>query len=95
MPVASNLISTARIVGSTLSIRRASNGKEVLMTGPVKYTKEVVKEGKRVRWPHREELVPMIIVVVVISVFAAIFLALEDLTAGSLISQLKTAFGGK
>jgi preprotein translocase SecE subunit len=65
------------------------------MTGPVKYTKEVVKEGKRVRWPHREELVPMIIVVVVISVFAAIFLALEDLTAGSLISQLKTAFGGK
>jgi preprotein translocase SecE subunit len=34
------------------------------MTGPVKYTKEVVKEGKRVRWPHREELVPMIIVVV-------------------------------
>jgi preprotein translocase SecE subunit len=65
------------------------------MPGPVKYTKEVIKEGKRVRWPHREELVPMIVVVIVIAAFAAIFLALEDLTAGSLISQIKTAFGAK
>lgn len=63
--------------------------------GPVKYTKEVIKEGKRIRWPKREELIPAIIVVVVIAVFAAIFLSLEDLTAASLISQLRQAFGGK
>ena len=36
---------------------------------PIKYTKEVVKEGKRV--------------------------TLEDLTAGSLINQLRNVFGGK
>ncbi len=62
---------------------------------PVKYTKEVVKEGKRVRWPKREQLVPTIIVVIVIAAFVALFLSLEDLTAGSLINQLKNAFGGK
>ena len=63
--------------------------------GPVKYTKEVIKEGKRIRWPKRDVLVPTLIVVIRIVAFAAIFLSLEDLTAGSLIQQLKDAFGGK
>ena len=62
---------------------------------PIKYTKEVVKEGKRVRWPKREVLLPTLIVVLCIAAFAAIFLSLEDLTAGSLIQQLRNAFGGK
>jgi preprotein translocase SecE subunit len=65
------------------------------MTPPHKYMKEVVKEGRRVRWPTREELWPAIAVVIAISVFAAVFLALEDLTAQNLINQLKNAFGGK
>lgn len=64
------------------------------MTTPGKYAKEVVKEGKRVRWPKREQLIPMIVVVIAITAFAAIFLSLEDLTAASMISQLKAAFGG-
>ena len=64
------------------------------MTTPGKYAKEVIKEGKRVRWPKREQLVPMIIVVIAITAFAAIFLSLEALTAASMISQLKAAFGG-
>ncbi len=63
------------------------------MTTPAKYVKDVVKEAKRVRWPKREQLLTAIVVVVVISAFAAIFLALEDLTAASMISQLKSAFG--
>ena len=63
------------------------------MAGPVKYVKEVVKEGKRVRCPKREQLIPAIVVVISISVFAAIFLSLEDYTAGSLIQQIKAAFG--
>lgn len=62
--------------------------------GPVKYTKEVIKEGKRIRWPKRNILVPTIIVVICIAAFAAIFLSLEDLTAASLIQQLRDAFGG-
>jgi len=57
--------------------------------------KEVVKEGKRVRWPKREQLWPAVAVVICISIFVALFLALEDLTAASIISQLKNAFGGK
>jgi preprotein translocase SecE subunit len=65
------------------------------MTPPNKYLKEVVKEGKRVRWPNREQLWPAILVVILISVFVAVFLALEDLTASSIISQLSKAFGGK
>ena len=62
---------------------------------PKKYVKEVVKEGKRVRWPKREVLIPTIIVVILIAGFAALWLTLEDLTAGSLISQLQKAFGEK
>lgn len=57
--------------------------------------KEVVKEGKRVRWPSRETLWPAIGVVICIAVFAAIFLALEDYTAYQIVEQLKAAFGGK
>ena len=61
---------------------------------PAKYIKEVVKEGKRVRWPKRDQLWPSVAVVICISLFVALFLALEDLTAASIISQLKSAFGG-
>ncbi len=61
---------------------------------PGKYIGEVVKEGKRVRWPKREQLIPTIIVVLAIAAFTAIFLVLEDLTAGELIKQLRNAFGG-
>lgn len=64
------------------------------MAGPGKYLKEVVKEGKRVRWPKREVLVPTIITVILIAAFFALFLALEDYTAGSLINQLKNLFEG-
>lgn len=60
---------------------------------PGKYLKEVVREGKRVRWPKREDLWPAIAVVIVITVFTALFLAFEDLTAQSIINQLKDAFG--
>ncbi len=61
---------------------------------PIKYMKEVGKEAKRVRWPKRDVLIPTIVVVIIITAFAAIFLSLEDLTAASLIQQLKAAFGG-
>jgi preprotein translocase subunit SecE len=59
-----------------------------------KYASEVVKEGRRVRWPKRETLVPSILVVLAISVFAALFLSVEDLAVGELLKQLKNAFEG-
>ena len=62
---------------------------------PKKYVTEVVKEGKRIRWPKRDVLIPAIIVVVIIAGIAALFLSLEDLAAGRLIQMLKDAFGGK
>ena len=62
---------------------------------PKKYLTEVVKEGKRIRWPKRDVLIPTIIVVVLIAGIAALFLSLEDLAAGRLIQILRDAFGGK
>jgi len=62
---------------------------------PKKYVKEVIKEGKRVRWPKRDILIPTIIVVIIIAGIAALFLSLEDLAAGRLIQILRDAFGGK
>ncbi len=62
---------------------------------PKKYVKEVVKEGRRIRWPKRDVLIPTIVVVVIIAGLAALFLSLEDLAAGRLIQILKEAFGGK
>ncbi len=64
------------------------------MTGPVKYMKEVVREGKRVRWPKKNKFWSTVAVVVVIAVFAALILALEDLAAARIIELLKQAFGG-
>jgi len=57
-----------------------------------KYSSEVVREAKRVRWPKREELMPTIIIVVSIALFAAIALSLEDLLVGELLKQLRNAF---
>lgn len=60
---------------------------------PGKYLKEVYKEGKRVRWPKRDELWPAIAVVIIITVFCALCLAFEDLVAQNIINQIKSAFG--
>ena len=57
-----------------------------------KYTKEVVREGKRVRWPKGEEFWPTFIVVVVISIFAALILFLLDKAAYTLLEQIEKAF---
>ena len=62
--------------------------------GVRKYASEVVKEGKRVRWPKREEFIPALIAVLVVCFVAALFLSLEDWAAGSLISQIKDLFKG-
>ena len=62
--------------------------------GLKKYAGEVIKEGKRVRWPKRDVLIPAIIVVVVIAVFAALILYVEDLAGNRLIDILRTAFDG-
>ncbi len=64
------------------------------MTKPAKYVREVAREAKRIRWPKGDVLFPTIAVVICITVFAALFIVLEDLTANAIINLLKQAFGG-
>ena len=56
------------------------------------YFKGVGTEMKRIRWPKKEQLIPSIIVVICITIFAGIFLVIEDLAASTLIQQLRNAF---
>jgi len=60
--------------------------------GLKKYASDVVKEGKRIRWPKRDVLIPSIITVVVIAVFFGIMLLLEDWAGNTLLEILKDAF---
>ncbi len=56
------------------------------------YFKGVFKEGKRIKWPVRSQFVASVAVVLCITIFAAIFLALEDYAGGILVQQLRDAF---
>ena len=60
--------------------------------GLIKFSKEVVKEGKRVRWPKREVLIPSIIVVVIIAAVTGLILTGEDALGKGLIDVLKQTF---
>ena len=54
-----------------------------------KFTKDVVKEGKRVRWPKADVLIPSIVVVLVISFLVGLILFGEDALGKQLIEILK------
>ena len=58
--------------------------------GLKKFTKDVVKEGKRVRWPKADVLIPSIVVVLVISFLVGLILFGEDALGKSLIDILKS-----
>ena len=60
--------------------------------GLIKFSKEVIKEGKRVRWPKREVLIPSIIVVVIIAAVTGLILTGEDALGKALIDVLKKTF---
>ena len=58
--------------------------------GLKKFTSDVIKEGKRVRWPKADVLVPSIVVVLVISFLVGLILFGEDALGKSLIDILKS-----
>ena len=60
--------------------------------GVRKFAVDVVKEGKRVRWPKRDVLVPSIIVVVIIAAIVGLILTGEDSLGKGLIDVLKNTF---
>ena len=62
--------------------------------GLKKFASEVVREGKRVRWPKRDVLIPSIIVVIVIAALTGLILAGEDALGKGLIDVLKKTFNG-
>ena len=57
--------------------------------GLKKFTTDVVKEGKRVRWPKADVLIPSIVVVLVISFLTGLILFGEDALGKALIDILK------
>ena len=57
-----------------------------------KFAKDVVKEGKRVRGPKREVIIPSIIVVVIIAALTGLILTGEDALGKGLIDVLKQTF---
>ena len=59
-----------------------------------KFVSGVIKEGKRVRWPKRDVLIPSIIVVVIIAAVTGLLLFAEDLAGKQLIDVLSDAFKG-
>ena len=63
--------------------------------GVKKFTSEVIKEGKRVRWPKRDVLVPAFIVVVIITALTALILMGEDALGKGLIDVLRKTFNSQ
>lgn len=59
-----------------------------------KYTREVIKEGRRVRWPKGDDFWPTFAVVIIISIFAALVLFLEDNAAKILLDAVSNVFKG-
>jgi preprotein translocase SecE subunit len=57
-----------------------------------KFLQEVNREAKRVRWPKTDALLSSIIVVLIITIFAALALTLEDLAVAELLGQIRSAF---
>ena len=60
--------------------------------GVKKFAADVIKEGKRVRWPKRDVLVPSIIIVVIIAALVGLILTGEDALGKGLIDVLKNTF---
>jgi preprotein translocase SecE subunit len=57
-----------------------------------KFFQEVSREAKRVRWPQTNALVTSILIVIVITVFSAFVLTLEDLAVAQLLGEIRAAF---
>ncbi|GAB3738408.1 preprotein translocase subunit SecE [Nocardiopsis nanhaiensis] len=62
-------------------------------TGPVTFTKQVVGELRKVRWPTRKELVTYTIVVMVFVVMVLSYVSLLDYAFGEAVTWLYSNFG--
>ncbi|MDE3722347.1 MULTISPECIES: preprotein translocase subunit SecE [Nocardiopsis] len=62
-------------------------------TGPVTFTKQVVGELRKVRWPTRRELVTYTIVVLVFVIMVLSYISLIDWGFGEAVTWLYGTFG--
>lgn len=62
------------------------------MKSILRYFKGVGREAKRIKWPESNKFISAIIVVVIIAVFAGVFLSLEDYASQVILEQLRQAF---
>ncbi|WP_026127038.1 preprotein translocase subunit SecE [Nocardiopsis xinjiangensis] len=69
------------------------NNERPRRTGPVTFTKQVVGELRKVRWPTRRELVTYTIVVLVFVVIVLAYVSLLDFAFGEAITWLYGTFG--
>ena len=60
--------------------------------GASKYVKEVVAEGRRVRWPKRDQVLPVFGIVLLIIAIAGILLLIFDVGANRLLDMIREAF---
>ena len=60
--------------------------------GASKYVKEVVAEGRRVRWPKREQVLPVFGVVLLIAAIAGILLLIFDVGTNQLLKMIRDSF---
>lgn len=56
------------------------------------YVAGVIKEGKRVRWPNRETMLKSLAVVLVVSIFTALWLTLDNYVVAKLLKALEDTF---
>ena len=81
-----------KVKSSTKENKKSTNKKIQIHGTPVTYFAGVGREAKRIRWPKKDQFLPSIAIVIAVSIFAAIFLVLEDLASGTIIEQLRKAF---
>ena len=62
-------------------------------TGPVTFTKQVVDELRKVRWPTRKELTTYTIVVLVFVVLVLSYVSVLDFAFGEAVTWLYSTFG--
>lgn len=62
-------------------------------TSPAEFVKQVRQEAAKVTWPTRNETMVTTVMVVIMSVLAAIFFLLADLVLSNLV-QLVLGLGG-
>lgn len=74
--------------------RRNRPGKDLMAkTSPAEFVKQVRQETSKVTWPTRRETMVTTIMVLIMSVVAAIFFLLADLVLSNLV-QLVLGLGG-